>query len=713
MFSKFSENDKISARQIKRLMIFELFGVGSLVLPAQLAGLNGCAGLWVLVGAFLLAIVFFYILAGCAGQMQGDYFDYLTDIWGRGLARVFYAVYAVINVGVCIYVLELLTDLMCMSLLRQEDYAVVFGLLLLLGFYGAVDGIEARARIYELLFWLLVIPLGIMLALCVRQVQTVRWFPLWQISDLPAVRTEAGVFAVFLPVSYLVFVAPYAKDRQQACSAVKKALVWVGLAFVLLFMLLLGVFGSNGLSEERYAIITLLSMVKLPGEFLKRLDAVMAAVWFFTLYALMTSSLYYGAAIGRQVFAGRSKKKHGCACLFAALLVALAELALHNKPGLRGLAADCFYRIGLPFLILVPLLSLLSRWYKPGRGRQAAAGLFALALGLVMSGCSGTELENKSFPLAVLLKGQEQGCKVYYLFQNLSEISNERASGENAVMTDVEGETYYAAQKAYEKNNRCKLDASHTKALILDMDFFEDEALLSSFLQTVRVEDTYARNTLFYLTDSDMADMAGLNEEMEVPLGTYLEQMTENEQDIGEGAVFTLGTLMNELANQDRTVLIPILEAGNGLPVVASYALMQEGRYAGRIDTGSAMMHYLVQGQLDELDLMLEGGGQVRLTGLSCKRSLKLDGDGRVTETLKVGGQYERLSGSFDTEEIEQSLKRQLTDSWQQCMADNHADLTDSYRYLAMKAPDAYARYRLDPEGYRAQLQLLAEVEIR
>lgn len=713
----FSDNDKISLRQIKRLMLFDLFGISSLLLPAKLAQTAGSAGVWGILLAAAAGIGYLWILELCIRRMQGDYFLFLQRVWGAFLARVFYAVYAAISIGVCIYTALLLTDLMCETLLEGESSLLVFFLLLLLGVYGAAAGVEARARIYELLFWALLIPLLIMLLLCVRQVQVVRWFPFWNAGE-SAIEVFAGsyqAFAAFLPVSYLVFLAPYAKEPKKAGGAVCRALLWTGGALCILFLMLLGIFGAPALAGERYSAITMLGLVKLPGGFLKRLDTVMASVWFFTLYALLTTALYYGALIGQRAWYGRKKQavRPGTpAILVTGATAGLLGFVLRRRAYEAGLW-EFFYQYGIPFLLLAPVLSLLlCQWRSARAKRLAAAGMLVAAMAFLLSGCSGAELENKSFPLALLLDEKEGSCQSVYLFQQLSEISNERASGGNTTVNAASGGTYFEAQKAYEKNNRCQLDVSHTKAVILGLDFFEDAKMRKSFLEYVRKDGKFARNTLLYLTRQGLQELAELNEELEAPLGSYLEQMTENEQDIADTAVITLGTLLNEAENQDQVLLIPVLEVKNGLPVVCAYYVMEDYETAGVISVETAMSYFLMQGQLKELDLQLDGGAQVRLGNLSCQRSFSADGD-QVLQNLLIKTDADYITGAGRKQEIQKEVQRQLETAWAQVRREYQADLSDSYRYLPMCAPKLWEVYKNDPDGYRAALNVRVDVQVR
>ena len=51
-----------------------------------------------------------------------------------------------------------------------------------------------------------------------------------------------------------------------------------------------------------FPAVSLMSMVTLPGGFLHRQDALMVGVWFFTLFALICSSMYYSCQCLEKLF---------------------------------------------------------------------------------------------------------------------------------------------------------------------------------------------------------------------------------------------------------------------------------------------------------------------------------------------------------------------------------------------------------------------------
>lgn len=370
----FSENGKISSRQIKRLFVFDLFGAASLLLPAQLAE-EGGLGFFMIAAGALLAGLYLWLVIACLNRAGQDYMAYLKQGWGSLLARLLYLCYASICITACAWSAKLLAELMSDSLLDGQEYPAALFLILLLALYGGSAGIEARARIYEILFWVLVIPLAAMLALCIRQVQVIQWFPLSGNAGGGSVgRFFLGAgrcFAAFLPLTFLLFLVPHVKDKKKSGKAAAWALAISAIAIAVIYLILLGIFGSSALAREEYPAITLMGMVKIPGDFLKRLDAVMVGVWFFTLYALVGSSLYYGVAAMRKALmkqagqAGASRKArkeyNRCRNWWLAILSAAAygiAYGLHVRPQAEEVIGRLFYYAGVPFLVFVPLLSL-------------------------------------------------------------------------------------------------------------------------------------------------------------------------------------------------------------------------------------------------------------------------------------------------------------------------------------------------------------------
>lgn len=343
--------------------------------------------------------------------------------------------------------------------------------------------------------------------------------------------------------------------------------------------------------------------------------------------------------------------------------------------------------------------------------RRAGAAFCILLSALCVAGCGGTELENKTFPLAVIVEQQKGQHQVCYLAQQLSEVANERADGGNMTAANASGSTYYETHQTFEKNNRCQLDMTHTKAVIFQKGFLESRAF-TVFLDTVRSENTYARNTLVYLSDCKMEEIAELNNTLEVPLGSYLEQMTENEREVKKQAFVTLGTLLNEQANASRTLLLPVLTIEHGLPVIQSYEVLQGFEAKGRVGAEEARIYYLLAGQMQRMDLFIDKEEQVRLCRIKCSRKFRMEG-GTVTEQLFIKADAERVTGKAPIERIERVLADEAEELCSRASRQYGIDLTDSSRRLAMEAPKIYRMYGKRVQEYRDGLLYEVQVQVR
>ena len=153
----FSENNRISERQAFRLLTYDLLGLSTLILPGVLARTAGRDGIFGIAIGTAAAILYLRMLCALQKDCALDFPAYLEQrlgrVWGK-LVQAGFLLYLLLLAG---YTAYLFADAVLMSLLREESFYLVLCLLLILVFYGLWGGLEGRARIYELLFWVLLI----------------------------------------------------------------------------------------------------------------------------------------------------------------------------------------------------------------------------------------------------------------------------------------------------------------------------------------------------------------------------------------------------------------------------------------------------------------------------------------------------------------------------------------------------------------------------
>ena len=349
----FSNNRKISIRQARRLMILDLFGISSLLLPGLLAGTAGTDGIFCIAAAALLAFGYLWLLEKVMVQVKGDYYSYLKRVAGGVFADILMIFYLFFFLLLAAFGLYQLTGLIRAWLLPEGSFGWICFLLLAVAAYAAVRGMEVRARIYEILFWILGVPLLVMLLLAVRGVNVDYWTPVASASVSGFFRGTMTVFAFFLPLFFIQFLKPWCARPERLSGSARWAVGITAALNMAIYLILLGTFQVKTTEALKRPIITLMSMVKLPGEFFARLDAFMTAIWFFSLFALINTGVFYSGHVLKEFF--REKKTdYG---LLAVLVLAFgAARWFFIYPRAEEIFAMYVKWVAMPVLVLLPIL---------------------------------------------------------------------------------------------------------------------------------------------------------------------------------------------------------------------------------------------------------------------------------------------------------------------------------------------------------------------
>lgn len=384
----FSNNNRISTRQVFRLFVFDFIGMSTLVLPAKLAGASGCDGVFAIVAGGLFASLYLWYLAWIMRRMDSDLITYVRQSlprWGAFVMLCFFVAYCILEASYGAYIFA---DVMKKGLVGGESYTLLLLLILAVAAYAIQSGIESRARVYESLFWVLFVPLFLLLWIAASDVNTVY---LHSFFTTPVSEVAGGGLLVFeyLMLVFLVlfFPAYVRKDAQKKMVAAVYRALWVAvLVFIVFDLILLGSFGERAMAKMRYPALTLMSNIHLRGSFLKRLDAFLLAIWFFTLFALINVFLFYAkqliAAIGGE-FTGhgnaerqgdglkiqKEKKAKVWSTIIAFLLVFVVAEGFCYGSFAEWFESYMTY-VAMPLLILLPLIIVVWGKYRKTGNRS-------------------------------------------------------------------------------------------------------------------------------------------------------------------------------------------------------------------------------------------------------------------------------------------------------------------------------------------------------
>lgn len=365
----FADNWKISLRQISRLMILDLFGLSSLVLPGILADMTGADGIFCLFLGMCGGLLLLGLIQGNLKFMQESYYEYMKENIGQFLSdifMVFYLMYFIVLAGYVVYQLDVL---ILSWLLPEGAYWMVELWVLLLAAYGTFRGIEGRARIYEILFWFLGIPLIIMLGFAAASVNTDYWTPIFYSDGKLYMENSFTVWSFLLPLAGILFLKPFAGKTEKLAVCGKRAVITVTLVNVVIYLILIGNFGQNTVQILKRPIITLMSMINLPGGFFPRQDVTMTAVWFFALFALLHTGVFQGTLILKELC---HETKTNYSMVAVLVLIFFTGNSFMKNHFMENIFEAYQRWIALPgmfgILLLVPIICHVRTYFKKRKG---------------------------------------------------------------------------------------------------------------------------------------------------------------------------------------------------------------------------------------------------------------------------------------------------------------------------------------------------------
>lgn len=755
--SMFSENNQISGRQVFRLLTYDFLGMGTLLLPTMLADTAGRDGIFCILAGILSTFLYLKLLRYLLKGMKTNYPDFLKQKCGKVCGYVLWGGYFLYFILMASYTAYLFSTLMLNGLVENISFYLVLLLILLLAFYGMAGGIEGRARVYEMLFWFLMIPLFLMLFAACREVKPAYWSPVFVADGKEVLSGSYYVLFCYSMVSIVLFLKEYVADRKKCVGAAEKAVWFSGGVFAALYLILIGLFGVEALAQMKFPAVTMMSRVQVTGGFLKRTDAFMFSIWFFTLYAMLNSMVFYSGNLAEKVIRDcggyLEGKKRMLPYLILLLLVYGVTVLFYRNQQFLDCVTFLLWKIGTPFVVGVPLLLCVfgkmpnrgmeerrtekCRTKKHGvevcgkkenrdEGKKCKKNVRVLVLVcflfgcLFLQGCNVAELEDKAFPVLLNIRDQDD-------FQNVW-LNHE-----------------YAGNK--------KVDYNHLKVVLIERSFLEKEAEVEDMLSMLEQEKEVPWNA-YVMTTESCDRLAQTEGELDVLLGNYLEELLENTSGIDQKAYPTLGMLYEERANHLETLYIPFVDIEGeqsgaveddtekeeqsatvwddtekeeeeqqpvmtGKPQITAYEVWKRGRAAGLVDTDTARAAFFTQNFADDYTLQLAPELYVKVDAASCRvKEIEKIGAGGLTGqivTVTVTGEGEILSGTVSASEKEQLLNTRMEDYLNAAAThalEKETDITNSYRNLGADNRTWYFKYQNTPAAYEKDIKIQYLVKI-
>lgn len=538
----FAQNESISPRQLYRLYVFNLLGVGTLVLPNNLAKLGKYGFISIALGVFM-AWLFMWIVSEVRERRKIIY-DRSFDKTAHSKILIYDLIIAIYELSQAAFLAWIFVKLIRDSLIPDESFTAVLLVIMAVCAYALSGGVECRARVYEVVFFFVLIPLAAMLLFAISDVR----LDYLMIKD--RVGVEFGIADIFAGAYYVfaasisVFNILFVRERsvsQIRWSVSKAILTYAGILF-LLYAVLLGNFGKYSLSEIEFPAVVLMSDVQIKGSFFKRADALMLSVWFFTLFSVLNMSLYY-AVLRCENFAKNTakviptfNKNRG----FGNNKQLSCDRQKSHDEGNSSIRSRCIIFAIAVTVTLAYILESGDEIVKKYLGFLlciAIPVIVVLTIGLMLTGCSAVELEERCFPtlaavdIVAAATDEITDKEVVEFYYNMDK------SYEPEYADDIK-----TAVDSFEERLSQKADTNHLKVILIGKTLRNNKAAYASFMEYCKTSKKFPRNTYVCMAD-DINDIFD-------NMGDYYEQKMNKENHEDGKPIITLGTLLDDYTNE-------------------------------------------------------------------------------------------------------------------------------------------------------------------
>ncbi|WP_257348511.1 GerAB/ArcD/ProY family transporter [Pseudalkalibacillus decolorationis] len=352
------DNGKISVRQFRVLTILFTVGSAILVIPSILvtdSKQDAWIGVLLAIGTGMFIIIIYNALAVLFPDLSlVEIIECLLGKWIGSVVSLTYVFFFFYNASA---LLLYIGDFMTTQMMPETPIQPIMILFLAIVIIGTRLGLEVIARSAEILcFWFLL--LFVVLVIFISpQIDWKNVQPVFESGVKPIILTTIHFlsFTILPLITFLMFFPAHINQLKNARKAfITGSLIGGIILFIIVFLSIL-VLGPDQTARQLYPSYVLAKKINV-GNFVQRIEVIIAIMWFISLYIKMTV-YFYGSIIG---FAQILKLKNYRFLTFPfGMIMVTATIVMHpNVVYIQTFDAKTWPVYGLTYGLLLPLLLL-------------------------------------------------------------------------------------------------------------------------------------------------------------------------------------------------------------------------------------------------------------------------------------------------------------------------------------------------------------------
>ena len=285
--------EKISTSQAITLTVFSILGIKVLSLPRDLCDLVKNDGFILIILVGLLVVGAGYLISRVIYIMPNtSFFDMCEKLMSKSVAYILSVILLLYFVYTAGLSLRIFTEVVKMYMLSYTPTEVIIITMILLCTYCARSGIEAIARISQLLFILMIVPNILVFLLGLESAQISNVLPLFTSSPMDLLKGAPSVVFAMSGFEVLLILAFFLNKPRDSFKIQYISISAIVIIYLFFVMMSIAIFGCAENSHMLWPLITVVKVINIPGAFLENLDALIMGSWMISVFMNLSIQLY-------------------------------------------------------------------------------------------------------------------------------------------------------------------------------------------------------------------------------------------------------------------------------------------------------------------------------------------------------------------------------------------------------------------------------------
>ncbi|MFB6800512.1 GerAB/ArcD/ProY family transporter [Peribacillus butanolivorans] len=354
------EKGKIGSRQLTILVILYTVGDSILVIPSIVASeakQNGWVyGIFSVAIAPLLVVFLYDALRKCYPDLTlVEYSQKILGKWlGIAISLLFISYFFI---STATYLREI-GDFMTSQIMPDTPIQVIMFLFMSIVLMSARLGLEPLARSAEILFPFVVILLSSLIILLLPEIKFQNLQPVWEGGLKPVIRGSIPfIIFPFIESVAVLMILPFVSQKDRIRKSLFVGQLLAGSVLIIITMLAILVLGVDLTAKEIYPSYKLAQKINI-ANFLTRLEAILAIIWFITIF--FRFSLFFYVTVLGLAQTLKLQDYRPLVCPFGMILLAFTLIMAPNTVYYSNFILDIwpFYAMTFGFLLTLLLLTI-------------------------------------------------------------------------------------------------------------------------------------------------------------------------------------------------------------------------------------------------------------------------------------------------------------------------------------------------------------------